>query len=240
VVLVATRTLFRVRVERREGFPTRPAVVCFNHLNWVDPFIMLTVLPARPRIHFFGPKEADMTVGLRNRLMTFSATAVPFRPGKGDLLDTTRRVGVALGSGGILAIAGEGRIQPDEHQVLEIQEGTAYFALRNRVPIVPVAINGTSSLSFRGPIRVRVGDPIESVGRPTRDAISALSGQVRDSLRELVADAPAPALGHGRVGRLTELFNDWPEGSRALAEAAAAERRVTGAAAADPRAPGAR
>jgi 1-acyl-sn-glycerol-3-phosphate acyltransferase len=229
-----TRLLFRVQVEGPGRFPSGPAVVCFNHLNWIDPFVMLTVLPPRPRIHFFGPKEEDMSVGARNRLMMLSATAVPFRPGKDNLLDTTRRVRVALASGGILAIAGEGRIQPDEHAVLEIQDGAAFFALQNRVPVIPVALNGTSALSFRGRLRVRVGEPIVGSGRPTAEAVGALSTGVRAALLQLVADAPLPPTPSGRWAQFTELFNDWPEGSRALADAAAAERRATASAALGP------
>ena len=73
--------------------------------------------------------------------------------------------------GGIVAIAGEGRIHPGERDLLPLSEGAAYFALRSGVPLVPIAINGTSWLRFGGRVRVLVGEPLAATGRPTREAV---------------------------------------------------------------------
>jgi hypothetical protein len=180
----------------------------------------MAVLPYRPRLWFFGPKEEDMGMGGRNRLMFWTGTAIPYKPGKNDLLDATRRVGAVLASGSVVAIAGEGRIHVRETELLPISEGAAYFALRSGVPIVPIAINGTSWLRFGGRIRVRVGEPIVVDGRPTREAVAEATARLTASLSELIADAP-DVLVPGRVGRwVTDRFNDWPEGSRDAAQAA--------------------
>jgi len=145
---VLCRALFRPRLESRERLPKGPAIYCFNHLSWVDPFVLMAVLPMRPRLMFFGPKEEDMSVGGRNRLMTWTGATIPYRPGKNDLLDATRRVHAAIAAGRVVAIAGEGRIQPFESHLLPLSEGAAYFALREGVPLVPIAIGGTSWLGF--------------------------------------------------------------------------------------------
>src|SRR5439155_9072546 len=172
------------------------------------------VLPWRPRLYFFGPKEEDMTRGGRNRLMSWAGNAVPYRPGKNDLLDATRRVHTVFAAGGVLAIAGEGRIHAGEHQIMPLNEGSAYFAVRSGVPIVPVAINGTTWYSFGSRVRIRIGEPIPTSGRPTSAAVRALTDATRAALLELAADFPERSR-PGRFGmRLTELFNDWPEGSR--------------------------
>jgi 1-acyl-sn-glycerol-3-phosphate acyltransferase len=221
VVSVLTRGWLRVRVEGRELLPAGPAIYCFNHLSWSDPFMLMATLPLRPRLFFFGPKEEDMHVGGRNRVMHWTGTAIPYKPGKNDLLEATRRVGAVINDGGVVAIAGEGRIHPGERDLLPLSEGAAYFALRSGVPLVPIAINGTSWLHFGGHVRIRVGEPVPTSGRPTREAVVQLTEQVSTALREMVADAPdVPE--PGRVGRWpTEQFNDWPEGSRAAAEAEA-------------------
>jgi 1-acyl-sn-glycerol-3-phosphate acyltransferase len=212
--------LFRVRVEGRENLPKGPALLCFNHLNWMDPFLLYATLPLRPRLFFFGPREEDLRVGPRNRLMFWTATPVPFRPAKNDLLDTTRRVQAVFDVGGVLAIAGEGRIHVGERTLLPLQDGAAYFALRGGVPVIPVALNGLSWLGFRRRLRVRIGAPIAVSGRPTSEAVSGLTARTTEALLALLADAPDPAP-PGRFGRwLTEVFNDWPEGSRAATEAA--------------------
>lgn len=77
-----------------------------------------------------------------------------------------------------------------------------------------VAINGTSWLGVRRTLRVRIGAPIPVEGRPTAERVSALTSATRQALPALVADVPDPPP-PGRFGRwLTELCNDWPEGTR--------------------------
>ena len=232
--MVAVGLVLDLRVEGREHFAAGPAIYCFNHLNWTDPIVLLAAMPAEPKLAMFGPKEADMTVGARNRLISWAGFGVPYRPEKSDLIETTRRVGRILDDGWVILIAGEGRIHRGEHELLPLADGTAYFALRSGVPIIPLAINGTSWLGFRRRVRVRVGEPLHDGGRPTREAIAALTARTERALLAMTADfpdRPSP----GRFGRwLTELFNDWPEGARpALGEgdgaSAARERaKVTG------------
>ena len=216
VAIAVVRAYLRLRVQGRERLPTGPALYCFNHLNWVDPFVLMAILPMRPRLYFFGPREEDMAAGGRNRLMSWTGAAVPYKPGKNDLLEATRRVRAVFASGGVLAIAGEGRIHAGESELLPVSEGAAYFALRSGVPLVPIAINGTSWLRFGGRIRVRIGTPIATEGRPTREAVADLTRRAWTALHDLVAgqpDLPPP----GPVGRwVTERFNDWPEGARPL------------------------
>ena len=210
----AVGLILGLRVEGRERFATGPAIYCFNHLNWTDPFVLLAALPATPKYALFGPREADMTKGARNRLISWAGFGIPYRPEKSDLLEITRRVGHILDDGWVVVIAGEGRIHRGEHELLPLADGTAYFALRSGVPIIPLAINGTSWLGFRRRVRVRVGEPLRDGGRPTREAVAALTSRTEQALLTMTADFPDPSR-PGRFGRwLTELFNDWPEGSR--------------------------
>ena len=220
VVRVVTRGWMRIRCEGFDLLPPGPAIYCFNHLSWSDPFVLMATLPMRPRVSFFGPKEEDMGVGGRNRLMQWTGTTIPYKPGKNDLLEATRKVGAVIRAGGIVAIAGEGRIGALESALLPLNDGPAYFALRSHVPVVPIAINGTSWLRFGGRVRVRVGEPIVGTGRPDRANIAAMTAAIQAALQSLIADAPElPRTGRSGVW-LSERFNDWPEGSRDAALAA--------------------
>ena len=218
------RALFRPSLVGRDRLPGGAAIYCSNHLSWIDPFVVMATLPMRPRVMFFGPKEEDMSVGGRNRLMQWTGATIPYRPGKNDLLDATRRVHAAVAAGRVVVIFGEGRIQPFESHLRPLSEGAAYFALREAVPLVPIAIHGTSWVRFGRRIRVEIGEPIPPEGRASREAVDALTGRCEAAIAAMTADEPDLAR-PGRFGRwLTELFNDWPEGSREAAERAELER----------------
>jgi 1-acyl-sn-glycerol-3-phosphate acyltransferase len=218
---LVVRLYLRLRVEGLGRLPDGPAMLCFNHQSWADPFIVIAALPARPDIVFFGPREADMGVGRKNRLIRWTQRDVPFRPDKRGLVAVARRVEAIFARGDRLAIAPEGRIHAGERVVLPLDEGVAFFALRSGVPIVPIGITGVSWLRFGGTVRVRVGDPIPAVSRPTKAAVIAMTEATRAALLELVADG-RDREPPGRFGRwLTEAFQDWPEGARPPIRAAA-------------------
>jgi 1-acyl-sn-glycerol-3-phosphate acyltransferase len=211
-------SLVRLRLEGREHLPDGPALYCFNHLGWADPEVILATFPAHVRLFFYGPREENLQLGgWKNRLMWWTGVAVPFKPGKGDLLTSVKRAQAVFDSGASLAIAGEGAIHVHEGDLLPLQEGAAYLAMRAGVPIVPVALTGTSWIGFRRVVRVRVGEPIPTGVRPTHEAVEAYTWRTWHVLRAMVAadrDLPVP----GPFGRwLSDLFNDWGPGGRAAA-----------------------
>jgi 1-acyl-sn-glycerol-3-phosphate acyltransferase len=54
VLRTLIHTIFRVKVEFPERIPTTPALIAANHLNHVDPFLLLSELPANPYYHILG------------------------------------------------------------------------------------------------------------------------------------------------------------------------------------------
>jgi 1-acyl-sn-glycerol-3-phosphate acyltransferase len=214
VVKLIAGCLVRLRLEGGEHIVGGPALYCFNHLGWADPEVIMATFPRRIRLFFYGPKEETLTRGLKNRIMWWTGVAVPFKPGKDDLITSVRRAQAVFDAGASLAIAGEGAIHIHEGDLLPLQEGAAYLAMRAGVPIVPVAISGTSWIGFRRLIRVRVGAPIETGVRPTHEAIREYTWRTWHALRAMVdddRDLPVP----GPFGRwLTDVFNDWGPGGR--------------------------
>lgn len=216
VLWLITHAYLRYRREGWERLPAPPYVLCFNHLDWADPLILVSLLPAPRRIYFFGPRERDMRVGWKNRLMAWVGNCVPFRPDKSRMLETARRVREVLSSGYPLAIAGEGRVSEREDEVLPLNEGAAYFAILNQVPLVAVAVNGTRVLRFGKRVRVRVGEPIPTAGmRATREQVKALTAQAQAELARLVQGYADPLPPSRFDLWLTELFNDPKRGAPA-------------------------
>ena len=208
VLWLIVHAYLRFRFEGRERLPVPPYVLCFNHLDWADPLILVAVLPSPRRIYFFGPREADMRIGWKNRLMAFVGNCVPFQPDKSHMLETARRVKEVIAAGYPLAIAGEGRVAEREDEVLPLNEGAAYFAIQNQVPLATVAINGTRWLRFGKRIRVRIGAPIVTAGlRPTREEIERLTAQAHGILEELAQGYRDPIRPSRFDLWLTELFN---------------------------------
>lgn len=201
----------RVRHEGFDQLPEPPYVLNFSHPNWVDPFLVVSHGPRRHRLFIFGPREEDMSTGWRNHVINWSHMAVPFKPSKSDLLDTTRRATSVLKAGYVLAIAGEGRLSDREGEIVPLHDGAAFFALRARVPVVPMAIIGTRWLRFGKRITLRVGAPVELAGRkPDREGVAALTRELSAAMDRLLVGAyeePPP----GPFGRwLTDLFADRP------------------------------
>lgn len=213
-VAAVARAYLRVRVEGLDRLPPGPSLLCANHASWADPFVLMAALPGRPTLYWFGPKESDMSRGARNRIIVWTGSAVPYKPAKTDLREATRRVAAVFDAGGRLLIFGEGRIHALEGELLPLAEGATFFAMRSGVPIVPIAIGGTSWLAFGRTVRVRIGEPLVPEGRPTREAVDHLTARLWCRLFQLVRDDPVRPP-PGRFGRwLTGLFDEWPEGGR--------------------------
>lgn len=214
---VCMYTLFRVEVANPERFLQEPALYYFNHLSWMDTTLVLAAFPAKPRLYMYGPKEADMGKGVRNRFMWWTGVVVPFSPHKDNLLTSVKWAQAVFDSGGVLGIAAEGGIHVHEGDLMPFQEGAAYLALRAGVPLVPVAITGTSWARFRGRILLRVGEPIPTGERPTREVVAKYTARAWHALKAMVKDdqdSPPPSF----IERwFTDWFNDWGEGGRKVA-----------------------
>lgn len=206
------RCYLRVRLQGLHHIPPGvPYVLCFSHPNWVDPFLLVAFWPDTPRLFIFGPREKDMASGWRNHVITWTRIAVPFKPSKEDLLDTTRRALGVLRAGHVLSIAGEGRLSDREGELVPIYEGAAYFALRAQVPVLPVAVIGTRWLSFGRLVTVRAAEPISVAGmRADRHGVAALTERIESSIKAMLVgvEEERPP---GPFGRwMTDVFADRP------------------------------
>lgn len=192
--------------------PSGGYIICFNHPSWMDPGFLTAAWPDRERrLFIFGPREQDMSTGIRNRFITWTGKGVPFKPDSQDVLDVTRRSTALLKAGACLAVAGEGRLSDHEGEILPLETGLAHFALLASVPIVPTAIIGSRWVHFQSGVRIVIGSAVDpgdfARGRAGARAMTDVVAERLTSLLAGVEDRDPP----GWFGRnFSEAFNDRP------------------------------
>lgn len=113
--------------------------------------------------------------------------------GSGGTVQTLRQIDRAvqgiLNQGDGLILFPEGRLGDVESQLhLPLKRGTAIYALRSGVPIVPVAIIGTQNLYFRKTLTIRFGPPISVAlsKRPKPAEVEAVLMQLQTAIEGLL------------------------------------------------------
>ncbi len=214
LVLKAVASAYvRTTVDGAENVPpTGSYIICFNHPSWLDPIFFAAFWPDGARLlYVFGPREQDMSTGIRNRLINWTRRGVPFKPAGQDVADVTRRAVRVLKTDACLAIAGEGRLSDLEGEILPLETGPAHFARLAHVPIVPAAIIGSRWVHFGSRVDFRIGEPVhpDGFGRG-RAAARAMTDVVQVRLQGLL-DGVEERDPPGWFGRtISDAFNDRP------------------------------
>jgi 1-acyl-sn-glycerol-3-phosphate acyltransferase len=158
---------FRFQVDGRENIPKGPGnyIVIGNHLNWLDEFAILLLFPVEPRLHFLADPTLLVTRKVQWWIIRTTGGYVPVvRERHGDQA-LFHHVDRCLEVGGAVAIFPEGNYGPKEGELMPFKKGFAHFAIKAKVPVVPVALSGTKDLWFRKPIRVVIGKPLAPAGQ---------------------------------------------------------------------------
>ena len=117
------RTLFRIDTEGLDRWPPAPFQLVCNHHNGFDPLLVLAATPMRPRITWFGPREADFSRGFKNRVMAFYGGVIPFNPEKTTLLSAARALRRGLVARRVHGIFAEGPVGFRETALQPLHEG---------------------------------------------------------------------------------------------------------------------
>ena len=202
------RAVFRIETEGLDRWPRAPFQLVCNHHNGIDPLLVLAATPQRPRITWFGPREADFSRGFRNRIMAYYGGVIPFDPEKTTLLSAVRAVRRVFDAKGVHGIFAEGRVGFSETDIQPLEEGASFFAVQAQVPVVPCAIIGSTELWLRRRILIRFGEAISTVELRGRDGIEELDRHTEAALRALLpaTEPPRPRF-RPLAGWLTDLLN---------------------------------
>ena len=160
------RLVFKFSVSGKENVPrSGNYIVIANHLNWLDEFALLLLMPVEPRLHFLADPTILVTRRFQWWLIRTTGGYVPVvRERHGD---TTlfHHVDHALEVGGAVAIFPEANYGPKEGELMPFKKGFAHFAIKAGVPVIPVALSGTKDLWLRKRIRVVIGKPLLPAGQ---------------------------------------------------------------------------
>jgi 1-acyl-sn-glycerol-3-phosphate acyltransferase len=197
------RLCFRFQVEGRQNIPSSGNyIVIANHLNWLDEFALLLLFPLEPRIHFLADPTLLVTRKVQWWIIRTTGGYVPVvRDRHGDKA-LFHHVDRCLEVGGAVAIFPEGNYGPNEGELLPFKKGFAHFAIKARVPVVPVALSGTQVLWFRKQIRVAIGRPLSADGHDPASLTEAAFQRIKE-LMPPYSEATGPRF---LQKRLTHLF----------------------------------
>lgn len=171
--------VFRVHLEGGEQIPGGPYLLASNHLNWVDPFLLLAWLPASPRLHFLGRRSAVYNRRWKRWVLSFVGGVIPVE--SGQLRHLSEAVGGVLQRGGAVAIFPEGGVGPKEGVLQPLRSGVAHFARDNGVPTVAAGLAGTHELWRGKPVTIRIGTTVQPSGT-LADDLAAIEAAMRAAL----------------------------------------------------------
>lgn len=105
---------FRVRVESSDYIPHEPAILAANHLNHIDPFLLLAEMPAQPYYYILGDARTLYNQGWKRQILRPSGGVIPLarwwkeekaiiaaaKEGRDDLVDLATAIEQDVPSGG--------------------------------------------------------------------------------------------------------------------------------------------
>jgi 1-acyl-sn-glycerol-3-phosphate acyltransferase len=77
VLRTLIHALFSVKVEFSERIPNSPVLFAANHLNHIDPFLLLSELPAQPYFHILGDARTLYNNKWKRLLLRFAKGVIP-------------------------------------------------------------------------------------------------------------------------------------------------------------------
>jgi len=175
---------------------TGSAIVIFNHIGFIDPIVVMSILPRNvvplARHDVFGVPGW----GIFPRLWD----VIPVRRDEVDR-SALRKALAVLEAGEVLLVAPEGTRHP---RLQRAKAGLAYLAMKSGAPIVPVAIEGTEGyptlIIGRNdllPVTIRLGVPFrfkqlevdrERLREMTDEAMYVLAGMLPEERRGVYSD----------------------------------------------------
>jgi long-chain acyl-CoA synthetase len=178
-----------VEIEGLENLPKAPFLLCSNHQSFIDPVILLAVLPVRVLLRLFAVGTSEIFGSGFMRTVARILRVVVVDP-DANLIPAMRAGAYGLRHGMSLILYPEGERSIDGTPKT-FRKGAAILSIHLQVPIVPIAIDGAFDAWPRGkpfqkftPLKLRFGKPI--VPPPESSASEEAYAKLTAELKERV------------------------------------------------------
>ncbi len=162
------------------------------HRTWIDPFVPWILLPARPRLTFFGDARTMARSPLRRWIMARLGGVIPIPAAHGRRTVSVHMNAAAevFRAGGVFCLFPETGPATPPDTIRRLGAGIGYIAVRNRAPIVPMILGGTHELFIGRRIILRVLPPLDPLALAGLDSAAELpapgSFEERDAVHRLL------------------------------------------------------
>lgn len=159
------RKIWVKRYSGLENIPrTGPVIIAFNHQSYFDFLCFIAVSPRN--IHFLSAEKFFSNLFWAPLMYLTGQIKVKRQEHDKRILHDI--VFNHLGRGKILGIFPEGTRSPDREHMLNAFSGVAKYAIRSKVPVIPVGVRGTYEVMakhehkprFHQVVEIHVGPPI--------------------------------------------------------------------------------
>ncbi len=170
----------------------RPYVLVSNHQSHLDSMAILASLP-RHGVRFVAKEELGRIPLFGHALRATGSVFVARTDTRADVGRLDER-GAALVKRVCVVFFAEGTRSTDG-RLHPFKKGAAAFALKNRMPLVPIGVHGSYEIlppgwevKRSGTVAVSIGKPIETAGR-NLDERESLTETLRSCVAERIAEA---------------------------------------------------
>lgn len=173
------KIVFRIEKIGEENIPeNEPVIICANHLNMWDAVGL--VVSTKRKVNFVAKENL-----FDNRFLNWIAhvfDVIPIKRGMRDI-EAMKRCLKTLKDGQILGIFPEGTRRGLEKGA-KVQNGAAYMALKSKVKVVPVGINGKFKAFTK--VTLNYGKPIDfdkyDCKTPEKDNLDKATKEIMDNI----------------------------------------------------------
>jgi long-chain acyl-CoA synthetase len=179
-----------VKVEGLENVPAHaPFLLCSNHQSFLDPVILLAVLPLRVLLRLFAVGTSEIFGSGFMRYVARMLRVVVVDP-DANLIPAMRAGAYGLRQGLSLILYPEGERSIDGTP-RTFKKGAAILSIHLQVPIVPIAIDGFHDAWPRGkpfkklsPLSMKIGKPLlpPPESQASEDAYAKLTAELKEKV----------------------------------------------------------